>query len=38
MRDGTPDTTAKRLERQGIALFKEAFCIINADRGKKVAR
>jgi hypothetical protein len=30
--DGTVETTTKRLERQRIALFKEAFRVIN-ERG-----
>ena len=29
IKNGTPETTTKRIERQRIALFKEAFRLIN---------
>ena len=34
IKNGTPDTTAKRMERQRIALFKEAFRLINEAAGR----
>ena len=34
IRDGSADTTAKRIERQRIALFKEAFRVVNEAVGR----
>jgi hypothetical protein len=35
IKNGTPDTTTKRMERQRIALFKEAFRLINEKAGRQ---
>jgi hypothetical protein len=34
LKDGEPETTTKRMERQQIALFKEAVRIINERWGR----
>jgi len=34
IKNGTPETTTKRIERKRIALFKEAFRLINEKAGR----
>ena len=34
IKNGTPETTTKRIERQRIALFKEALRLINEKAGR----